>query len=82
MAMVTRRIIAPETSKFGMRSAWADTTLAADLGVADANEDELYNAMDWLLERQEKVEKRLAKRHLNDGGLVLFLFAPISYAVN
>ena len=72
VAMVAGRIIAPETSKLGMVSAWADTTLAADLGVADANEDELYEAMDWLLERQEKVEKRLAKLHLNDGGLVLF----------
>jgi transposase len=71
-AMVAGRIIAPETSKLGMVSAWADTTLAEDLGVADATEDELYEAMDWLLERQEKIEKRLAKRHLNDAGLVLF----------
>lgn len=72
VAMVAGRIIAPEASKLGMVSAWADTTLADDLGVADAREDELYEAMDWLIERQEAIEKRLAKRHLKAGGLVLF----------
>ncbi len=72
VAMVAGRIIAPEASKLGMVSAWADTTLAEDLGVADANEDELYAAMDWLIERQGTIEKRLAKRHLKAGGLVLF----------
>ena len=55
-----------------MVGAWADTTLADDLGVADANEDELYEAMDWLIERQGKIEQRLAKRHLKNGSLVLF----------
>src|SRR5262245_16131521 len=72
MAMVAERIIAPEASKLGMTRAWTDTTLGDDLGVADANEDELYAAMDWLIERQEAVEKRLARRHLKAGGLVLF----------
>jgi len=72
MAMVTQRIIAPEASKLGMTRAFADTTLGEDLGVADADEDQLYTAMDWLLERQEAIEKRLAKRHLKTGGLVLF----------
>ncbi len=72
VAMVATRIFAPEASKLGMLPAWTDTTLADDLGVADAHEDELYEAMDWLLERQEKIEQRLAKRHLQSGGLVLF----------
>ena len=72
VAMVAGRIIAPEASKLGMTQAWADTTLADDLGLADAHEDELYEAMDWLLERQGSIEKRLAKRHLKAGGLVLF----------
>ena len=72
VAMVAGRIIAPEASKLGMVGAWADTTLSHDLGVADAHEDELYEAMDWLIERQEEIEKRLAKRHLQEGGLVLF----------
>ena len=72
VAMVAGRIIAPEASKLGMVGAWADTTLAEGLGVADAHEDELYDAMDWLVERQGAIEKRLAARHLKDGGLVLF----------
>ena len=72
VAMIAGRIIAPEASKLGMVTAFADTTLAEDLGVADANEDEFYDAMDWLLERQGKIEQRLAKRHLKDGSLVLF----------
>lgn len=71
VAMVAGRIIAPEASKLGMVGAWADTTLADDLGVTDAHENELYEAMDWLIERQEAIEKRLAKRHLKAGGLVL-----------
>jgi len=71
-AMVTGRIIAPEASKLGMAQAWADTTLADDLAIADADEDALYKAMDWLLERQEAIENRLAKRHLKSGGQVLF----------
>jgi len=72
VAMVAGRIIAPEASKLGMTRVWADTTLGDDLGVAKAHEDELYAAMDWLIERQETIEKRLAKRHLKAGGLVLF----------
>jgi hypothetical protein len=72
VAMVAGRIIAPEASKLAMTRAWADTTLPDELGVADADEDELYAAMDWLIERQEAIEKRLAKRHLAAGGLVLF----------
>lgn len=72
MAMVVGRIIAPEASKLGMVTAFADTTLTDDLGVADADEDELYDAMDWLIERQSRIEQRLAKRHLQNGSLVLF----------
>ena len=72
VAMVAGRIIAPEASKLGMTRAWADTTLADDLGISDAHEDELYAAMDWLIERQQTIEKKLAKRHLKEGGLVLF----------
>ena len=66
--MVAGRIIAPEASKLGMTQSWADTTLADDLGLAKADEDELYEAMDWLVERQGTIEKRLSKRHLKSGG--------------
>ena len=78
-AMVAGRIIAPEASKLAMTHAWADTTLAEELGVADAHENELYAGMDWLIERQEKIEKRLAKRHLKEGGLVLFDLSSSSF---
>jgi DDE family transposase len=72
VAMVAGRILAPEASKLGLTRAWADTTLPDELGVADASEDDLYAAMDWLIERQERIEQRLARRHLKAGGLVLF----------
>jgi hypothetical protein len=42
------------------------------LSVGDATENELYGAMDWLYERQEQIEKKLASLHLNDGGIVLY----------
>ena len=70
-AMVAARIVAPHT-KLAMTRWWPTTTLAEDLGVAGASEDELYEAMDWLLERQEPIEKKLAARHLERGGLVLY----------
>jgi hypothetical protein len=79
VAMVAGRILTPEASKLAMTHAWADTTLAEDLGVADAHEDELYAAMDWLTGRQDKIEKRLAKRHLKEGGLVLFDLTSSSF---
>jgi hypothetical protein len=78
-AMVAGRIIAPEASKLAMTHALADTTLAEDLGIADVHENELYAAMDWLIERQDKIEKRLAKRHLKEGGLVLFDLTSSSF---
>jgi DDE family transposase len=78
-AMVAGRIIAPEASKLALTQAWSDTTLAEDFSVADAHEDELYAAMDWLIERQDAIEKRLAKRHLKEGGLVLFDLTSSSF---
>jgi hypothetical protein len=79
VAMVAGRIIAPEASKLAMTHAWADTTLAEDFSVTDPHEDELYAAMDWLIERQDKIEKRLARRHLKEGGLVLFDLTSSSF---
>jgi transposase len=52
--------------------AFSQSTLADELGVADADEDDLYAAMDWLIERQQRIEDRLARRHLRDGELVLY----------
>jgi len=71
VAMVAARILEPE-SKLATTRWWQTTTLAEDLGVADADENELYEAMDWLLERQGRIEKKLAARHLDEGALALY----------
>jgi transposase len=71
VTMLCQRAIAP-ASKLGTIRAFGQSTLADELGVADADEDELYAAMDWLVERQERIEDRLARRHLRDGELVLY----------
>lgn len=71
VAMVTARILEP-ASKLATTRWWHTTTLAEDFGVADANEDDLYAALDWLIDRQEHIEKKLAARHLKKGGLVLY----------
>ena len=71
LAMVASRILAPHT-KLATTRWWHTTTLAEDFAVAQASEDDLYAAMDWLLARQDTVQKKLAARHLNPGGLVLY----------
>ena len=67
IALIVARILAP-----GSKLATARDSLAEMLGIESVDEDELYAAMDWLLERQGTIEKRLAKRHLSDGALVLY----------
>src|SRR5436305_4450935 len=71
VAMIVERLVFP-SSKLANTRHWHDTTLAEQLDVADATEDQLYDAMDWLLDRQETIEKKLAKRHLSDGAMVLY----------
>ena len=71
LAMVASRILAPAT-KLATTRWWHTTTLAEDFSVADASEDDLYAAMDWLLTRQDAIQKKLATRHLSAGGLVLY----------
>ena len=71
LAMVAARIAAPHT-KLATTRWWHTTTLASDFGVADASEDDLYAAMDWLLGRQDAIQKKLSGRHLSEGGLVLY----------
>ncbi len=72
VAMVAARILEPESSKLDTTRWWEDTTLPDLLGISGADEDDLYAAMDWLLKRQSRIERKLAKRHLHDGGLVLY----------
>ena len=75
MAMIVGRIIAP-ASKLATAKALDPATAASSLGVelalGEVDEDELYAALDWLLERQPAVETALAKRHLKGGTLVLY----------
>ena len=71
VAMVAARILEPD-SKLATTRWWHTTTLPDELGVTDATEEDLYAAMDWLVERQDRIEKKLAGRHLNEGGLVLY----------
>ena len=63
LALIISRVIAP-ASKLSTLAAWPDTTMGVDLGVAGASTDEIYAAMDWLTERQDTIERRLATKHL------------------
>lgn len=71
LAMIVERLIHP-CSKLATTRLWHSSTLAEELGVTDATEDDLYEAMDWLLERQAMIEKKLAARHLSEGTQVLY----------
>ena len=74
VAMIAARILDPRSklaTARGLASETANHTLAEELGVEDASAEDLYDAMDWLLERQPKIERGLARRHLEDGSLVL-----------
>jgi hypothetical protein len=66
LALVVSRVVAP-ASKLSTLTWWADTTLGADLGVAQASTGDIYAAMDWLEARQEEIEAALARRHLAPG---------------
>src|SRR5574341_1181608 len=71
MALIIARVLRP-ASKLATTRWWTDTTLASDLGVADATTDEVYQAMDWLATRQDTIEHTLARRHLAPGGLAYY----------
>jgi transposase len=70
-AMVAARVLAPHT-KLATTRWWHTTTLAEEYGVINTDETDLYAAMDWLLERQGYIEKKLAARHLSEGALALY----------
>jgi hypothetical protein len=67
LALIIARVCRP-ASKLATTRWWTDTTLAADLGVADATTDEVYAAMDWLAGRQDAIETKLVRTHLNGAG--------------
>src|ERR1035437_5092380 len=71
VAMIASRVLAP-CSKLATPRLWSKSALARDLAVQDADVDELYDALDWLLARQKKIQKKLAGRHLAEGAQVLY----------
>src|SRR6266536_1518295 len=75
LALIISRVVEP-ASKLSTLTRWADTTLGADFGIAQASTGEIYAAMDWLAGRQDAIEAKLAARHLapavNPQGMALF----------
>ncbi|WP_201732463.1 hypothetical protein [Acidithrix sp. C25] len=66
LALVIARVTSP-SSKLATTRWWQDTTIACDFGVGDASTDDLYGAMDWILQRQGAIETQLSRRHLTEG---------------
>jgi hypothetical protein len=71
VAMIVQRLIAPG-SKLSATRRFSQTTLGSELDLGEVKEAELLAAMDWLLERQDRIERTLARRHLVDEGFVLY----------
>jgi hypothetical protein len=75
IAMIVVRLIAPASKLATARMLdplTASSSLGEVIGLGPVDEDELYVALDWLGERQEAIEKALARKHLHDGTLVLY----------
>jgi len=74
LALIVARLLDPSSKLAAARalsSATATSSLGEGLGLGEVDEDELYAALDWLLERQPAIEAALARRHLSSGTLVL-----------
>lgn len=78
VALIAQRILHP-SSKLAATRLWKNTTLAEALQVEDADADEVYRAMDWLLARQHRIENKLARRHLREGPRVMYDVSSSSY---
>jgi hypothetical protein len=63
LALIISQVVAPASTRSTLKW-WADVTLGADLGVADASTDDIYAAMEWLERRQDAIETELGRRHL------------------
>ena len=78
LALIVQRILHP-SSKLAATRLWKDSTLAEDLQVEEADVEEVYRAMDWLLARQRRIENKLARRHLAEGNRVMYDVSSSSY---
>jgi hypothetical protein len=75
IAMILARAVAPASSP-AMVPGLTQSPLAEELGLANADADDLYGAMDWLVDRQARIEDRLARRHLASRELALYTVSP------
>ena len=71
VALIAARVLAPHT-KLATTRWWHTSTLAEEYSVVATDADDLYAAMDWLLEHQSGIERKLAARHFNEGALALY----------
>lgn len=71
MAMLVERLI-HSSSKLATTRLWHSSTLAEEMGVEACDENDLYAALDWLLDRQERIEGKLAARHLQERSFALY----------
>jgi hypothetical protein len=75
VAMIVMRIVQPASklaTARGLKEQTASSSLASELKLGPLNDQELYDALDWLLARQRRIENKLARQHLHDGTLVLY----------
>ena len=82
LAMIAARVIEP-CSKLAIARALDRETLASSLGealgVEGADADDLYDALDWLGRGQGRIEKKLGRRHLEEGQLILWDVSPVPF---
>jgi len=78
VGMIVARVLFPR-SKLDTTVRWNDSTLAKQLGLEDADENEVYAALDWLLKRKGRIEKKLAVKQLDDGTSVLYDLSSSHY---
>lgn len=78
LAMIVQRILKP-ASKLATTRLWSTTSLAEELNVGDATVNDVYAALDWLEERAERIERKLAVKHLPEGAVALYDVSSTSY---
>jgi transposase len=75
VAMIVARVLDPQSklaTARGLKAETASDSLSVTVGIGSVDEDDLYEAMDWLLPQQQSIEQQLARRHLRGGSLVLY----------